>query len=131
MPSQLKLNMWASQIALCGCFLLALGAIPCFYYPNGAIFGGYALGVAFIVGPFLYPVTQLGAALALFQSNFWASGIILIVLSIACFIVIPTTMGGASFIMAAIVYFIAAFKGETGQSCATLSKPPAQRRGDS
>jgi len=129
MPTQIKLNLWASQVAFIGSLILAFGSIPTFSYPGGLGFGVYGMAVGLIVAPFFYPVKQLGGMLVLFHGNFYLTGGILIALAIPALIKVPTSMGGMIFSIAAIIYIIAAFRGEAGETYGSLSKPAAARGG--
>lgn len=128
MPANIKLNMWASQIALSGCWCAILGAIPCFFYPKSTLYAAYSIAVGALLVPFMWPARPLGPLLLLFHSQFILTGVILLGLSILMFFRVPTTMGGICWAVAAIVYFIAGFRGEKGETCESISKPQGGAR---
>eukprot|EP01112_Ceratiomyxa_fruticulosa_P012754 TRINITY_DN3551_c1_g1_i1.p1 TRINITY_DN3551_c1_g1~~TRINITY_DN3551_c1_g1_i1.p1 ORF type:complete len:120 (-),score=9.90 TRINITY_DN3551_c1_g1_i1:104-463(-) len=106
-----KLSLWASQVALLGCFLLFGSGVVSFYYPNGTKIAAYSVVISTVLAPFLYPVEKLGCLLYV-VNNYYIAALLCCGLAIYPFFLTPTVIGGVVLVLASIMYLVGAIRGE-------------------
>jgi len=124
-----KLNLWATQIAFCGCLIVLLLSIPTFFYIGGQNFAIYGCVVSVVIAPFMMPLKQMGPVLILVQ-QFYVNAFFLVGLSIALFFQPPLVLGGICWLFAAVIFVAAGITGEKGETVASLSNPQSARGGE-
>ncbi|EGC37590.1 hypothetical protein DICPUDRAFT_30041 [Dictyostelium purpureum] len=107
-----KLGNWAAMIGMAACWILIAGGIMGLWYPRQYI-AIYSICVGGVLYPLLYPIKFLGPLKAIFH-QYYVAAALTGGLSVLCYFLLPTVIGGIALDLSAIVFLWAAIRGEKG-----------------
>ncbi|EGG16613.1 p22-like superoxide-generating NADPH oxidase light subunit [Cavenderia fasciculata] len=111
--ANMKLANWGAMIGLAAAWILIAGGIMALGYDRDWI-GIYSICIGGLLIPLLWPFKFIGPLKAIFHGHYWLSSVLCALLSVISYFEVPTLLGGATLSIAAIVFAVAAWRGEQG-----------------